>query len=149
MKVETDAKLFNTKLSTDRLTATFGMVVTPKQNSPGAFYTFENPIHVREVIEAMSLASGVCAEDLLGPRRARQYARPRQLAMLICRERCHHLSLPVIGRCMGDRHHTTIMYGAKIAEHMITIDQDLLYLYHRTMRNLLTQDQKKTEGRAS
>ncbi len=148
MKVDTHTELSKTVLSTDSVTATFGMVCTPKQKSPGACYTFEHSVQVRDIVQAVSLASGICEQDLLGPRRARQFARPRQLAMFICRERCHHLSLPVIGRCLGDRHHTTVMYGAKIAEHMITIDQDLLYLYHRSMRNLVTRDQAKKRGQA-
>ncbi len=48
--------------------------------------------------------------DLVGRRRSRDIARARQVAMYLIRE-LTQLSLPQIGRVVGDRDHTTVLYG--------------------------------------
>ncbi|MFV2061428.1 MAG: chromosomal replication initiator protein DnaA [Gammaproteobacteria bacterium] len=54
--------------------------------------------------------------DLLSKRRNRSIARPRQMAMSLCKELTNH-SLPEIGDAFGGRDHTTILHGCrKIAE---------------------------------
>ncbi|VAX01825.1 Chromosomal replication initiator protein DnaA [hydrothermal vent metagenome] len=54
--------------------------------------------------------------DLLSKKRNRSIARPRQMAMSLCKELTNH-SLPEIGDAFGGRDHTTILHGCrKIAE---------------------------------
>ncbi len=54
--------------------------------------------------------------DLLSKRRSRSVARPRQLAMALCKELTSH-SLPEIGDAFGGRDHTTVLHACrKIAE---------------------------------
>lgn len=54
--------------------------------------------------------------DLLSKRRNRSVARPRQLAMSLCKELTNH-SLPEIGDAFGGRDHTTVLHACrKIAE---------------------------------
>ncbi len=54
--------------------------------------------------------------DLLSKRRSRSVARPRQMAMALCKELTNH-SLPEIGDAFGGRDHTTVLHGCrKIAE---------------------------------
>src|SRR5699024_11178313 len=50
-------------------------------------------------------------DELCGPRRARQIASARQIALYLCRE-LTDLSLPKIGQAFG-RDHTTVMYAEK------------------------------------
>ena len=50
--------------------------------------------------------------DLMGPRRDRKCARPRQVAYYAIKELCDHLSYPMIGRMIGGRDHTTVISGA-------------------------------------
>ncbi len=54
--------------------------------------------------------------DLLSKRRSRSVARPRQMAMALCKELTSH-SLPEIGDAFGGRDHTTVLHACrKIAE---------------------------------
>ncbi len=62
--------------------------------------------------------------DLIGPKRPRNLARPRQVAMYLSK----HLtarSLPEIGRRFGGRDHTTIMHGIRKIEELMTLDNQL------------------------
>lgn len=62
--------------------------------------------------------------DLLSSRRARQVARPRQVAMYLSK----HLtakSLPVIGREFGGRDHTTVMHAVKRIDELRLADSVL------------------------
>ena len=58
---------------------------------------------------------GLSINDLLGPRRARAVARPRQVAMYLAKTLTER-SLPEIGRCFGGRDHTTVMHGVRRIE---------------------------------
>ena len=61
--------------------------------------------------------------DLLSKRRSRSIARPRQMAMALCKELTNH-SLPEIGDAFGGRDHTTVLHACrKIAE---LKDEDLI-----------------------
>ena len=54
--------------------------------------------------------------DLLSKKRSRSLARPRQMAMALCKELTNH-SLPEIGDAFGGRDHTTVLHACrKIAE---------------------------------
>lgn len=59
--------------------------------------------------------------DLLSERRARQVARPRQVAMYLCKKLTPR-SLPEIGRKFGGRDHTTVMHAVKKIEELMTED---------------------------
>ena len=53
---------------------------------------------------------------MLGRDRSRHIALPRQIAMYLLREEAK-ISLPQIGKSLGGRDHTTVMYGCeKIAD---------------------------------
>ncbi len=61
-------------------------------------------------------------DELVGPKRTRKVALPRQVAMYLLREETK-ASLPAIGETLGGRDHTTIMYGCdKIADLLETDD---------------------------
>lgn len=66
--------------------------------------------------------------DMSSPRRSRSVARPRQVAMYLCK----HLttrSLPEIGRKFGGRDHTTVLHGVNKIEQLRaedkTLDEDI------------------------
>jgi len=62
--------------------------------------------------------------DLHGPRRQRQIARPRQVAMYLCKKLTTR-SFPEIGRAFGGRDHTTVMHGTKAVEKLLVSDSTL------------------------
>jgi chromosomal replication initiator protein len=69
--------------------------------------------------------------DLSSARRARQVARPRQVAMYLCKQMTPQ-SLPSIGRKFGGRDHTTVMYAVKKIEELrqtdSVLDEDIIHL---------------------
>ena len=67
---------------------------------------------------------GLELEDLTGQSRSRKVARPRQLVMYLAREETDS-SLPQIGRSLGDRDHTTVLYGCEKIEELLEIDPTL------------------------
>ncbi|WBU53264.1 chromosomal replication initiator protein DnaA [Paracoccus sp. SCSIO 75233] len=62
--------------------------------------------------------------DLVGQRRVRTIARPRQVAMYLAKQMTTR-SLPEIGRRFGGRDHTTIMHGVRKIEELCTEDHGL------------------------
>ncbi len=70
------------------------------------------------IIEVVAVQHGLSAEDLVGARRSRDIAAPRQIAMYLCREMTS-MSTTHIGRAFGNRDHTTVMHGCdKVADIM-------------------------------
>ncbi|WP_448581646.1 chromosomal replication initiator protein DnaA [Thermaurantiacus sp.] len=62
--------------------------------------------------------------DLVSPRRAREVARPRQVAMYLAKQLTLR-SLPEIGRRFGGRDHTTVMHAVKRIEELRAQDHEL------------------------
>ena len=62
--------------------------------------------------------------DLLSARRARDVARPRQVAMYLAKKLTPR-SLPEIGRRFGGRDHTTVMHAVKRIEELRAADSEL------------------------
>ena len=61
---------------------------------------------------------------MIGPKRVRTIARPRQIAMYLAKQLTSR-SLPEIGRRFGGRDHTTIMHGVKKIEELMTADSQM------------------------
>jgi chromosomal replication initiator protein len=59
--------------------------------------------------------------ELLSKRRPRSIARPRQMAMALCKELTQH-SLPEIGDAFGGRDHTTVLHACRKIEELCEID---------------------------
>lgn len=59
--------------------------------------------------------------DMASPRRAREVARPRQVAMYLSKQLTPR-SLPEIGRKFGGRDHTTVMHAVKKIEELVGLD---------------------------
>lgn len=69
--------------------------------------------------------------DLLGKKRTRSIARPRQLAMALAKELTNH-SLPEIGQGFGGRDHTTVLHACRkvkeLRETDTRVDEDYVNL---------------------
>jgi chromosomal replication initiator protein len=61
---------------------------------------------------------------MFSARRARQIARPRQIAMFLAKN-LTSLSYPEIGRNFGNRDHTTIMHAVRKIEELMETDAAL------------------------
>ncbi|WP_026784238.1 helix-turn-helix domain-containing protein [Pleomorphomonas koreensis] len=68
-------------------------------------------LSVMTVVKTVSEVTGVSTGDILGRRRAPVYANARKIAYYLARKHCPEQSFPVIGRIMGGRDHSTVMWG--------------------------------------
>ncbi|MDR5652466.1 chromosomal replication initiator protein DnaA [Ruixingdingia sedimenti] len=84
----------------------------------------DRKISVEDIQRKVAEHYNVRLADLIGPKRVRTIARPRQVAMYLSK----HLttrSLPDIGRRFGGRDHTTIMHGVRKVEELMATDSQL------------------------
>jgi chromosomal replication initiator protein len=77
----------------------------------------ERKITIEEIQRRVSEHYNIRLSDMIGPKRVRSYARPRQVAMYLCKQLTSR-SLPEIGRRFGGRDHTTVMHGVKRIEEL-------------------------------
>ncbi|MGR3563167.1 MAG: chromosomal replication initiator protein DnaA [Heliomarina sp.] len=81
----------------------------------------ERKITVEEIQRKVSEYYNIRLSDIIGPKRLRSYARPRQVAMYLCKQLTSR-SLPEIGRRFGGRDHTTVMHGVRRIEELKASD---------------------------
>jgi chromosomal replication initiator protein len=77
----------------------------------------ERKITVEEIQRRVSEHYNIRLSELIGQKRVRNFARPRQVAMYLCKQLTSR-SLPEIGRRFGGRDHTTVMHGVKRIEEL-------------------------------
>lgn len=70
------------------------------------------PITIELIMKSVADYYRIRIADLLGKKRSRNIARPRQMAMTLAKE-LTSLSLPAIGEAFGGRDHTTVMHAVK------------------------------------
>ena len=80
--------------------------------------TTETNQSVSEVITKVAQNYGITFEALVGKNRLAKYVWPRQIAMYFLREYLH-LPYSLIASIIGDRNHTTIMYGYQKVKHKL------------------------------
>ncbi|AQS49633.1 chromosomal replication initiation protein DnaA [Thioclava nitratireducens] len=84
----------------------------------------ERKVTVEEIQRKVAEHYNVRLSDLVGPKRLRAIARPRQVAMFLAKSLTTR-SLPDIGRRFGGRDHTTIMHGIRKIEELRGTDSQL------------------------
>ena len=97
----------------------------------------DRKVTVEEIQRKVSEHYNIRLSDLLGPKRLRTVARPRQVAMYLAKKLTTR-SLPEIGRRFGGRDHTTVMHGVRRIEELKAEDAQLaedLELLRRTLES--------------
>jgi len=84
----------------------------------------DRKVSVEEIQRKVSEHYLIRLSDLLGPKRVRTFARPRQVAMYLAKELTNR-SLPEIGRRFGGRDHTTVLHGVKRVQELMTHDSQI------------------------
>ncbi|MCY3983144.1 MAG: chromosomal replication initiator protein DnaA [Roseovarius sp.] len=75
----------------------------------------ERKISIEEIQRLVVDYYNISISNLIGPSRERIYARPRQIAMYLCKQLTSR-SMPEIGRRFGGRDHTTVLHGVRRIE---------------------------------
>ena len=89
-------------------------------------------ITAESVMDAVAKYYRIKISDILGKKRTRNLARPRQVAMSLTKE-LTNLSLPSIGEAFGGRDHTTVMHGVKAVAKLRAEDPELAQDYEKLL----------------
>ncbi|MBC7143501.1 MAG: chromosomal replication initiator protein DnaA [Rhodobacteraceae bacterium] len=84
----------------------------------------DRKVTIEEIQRKVSEHYNIRLSDMIGPKRVRTIARPRQVAMYLAKSMTTR-SLPEIGRRFGGRDHTTIMHGIRKVEELKATDSQL------------------------
>lgn len=84
----------------------------------------ERRITVDEIQKTVADHFSLKQADLLSERRTRSVARPRQIAMYLCKQHTTR-SYPDIGRRFGGRDHTTVLHGVRKIEELLPKDDQI------------------------
>jgi len=84
----------------------------------------DRKVSIEEIQRKVAEHYHIRLADLVGPKRLRSFARPRQVAMYLAKTMTSR-SLPDIGRRFGGRDHTTIIHGVRKIEELMGIDSQI------------------------
>jgi chromosomal replication initiator protein len=82
---------------------------------------FERRVSIDEIQRKVAEHYNMRLTDMFSARRARNVARPRQVAMYLAKQLTSR-SLPEIGRKFGNRDHTTVMHAVSRVNQLIEVD---------------------------
>ncbi len=97
----------------------------------------ERKISIEEIQRRVAEHYNIRLSEMIGPKRVRNFARPRQVAMYLCKQMTSR-SLPEIGRRFGGRDHTTVMHGVKRIDELRIQDAQIaddLEILRRTLES--------------
>jgi len=106
----------NARFTGRQITEGFAQVVLRE-----LFHVHDRLITTENIQKAVAEYYKLRVSDLLSRRRPRNIARPRQMAMALCKELTEH-SLPEIGEAFGGRDHTTVLHACRKIEELCDTD---------------------------
>ncbi|MCO6508577.1 MAG: chromosomal replication initiator protein DnaA [Snodgrassella sp.] len=90
------------------------------------------PMTLEHIQNTVAKFYGITISDMVGKKRTRNLARPRQIAMTLAKE-LTPLSLPAIGSGFGGRDHTTVMHAVKSISKLRKNDAETTKAYETLM----------------
>ncbi len=88
------------------------------------FKAYTRAISIEDIQQKVATQFHIRLADMHSPRRARDVARPRQVAMYLCKQLTQH-SYPEIGRAFGGRDHTTVIHACETIDALLPRDSVL------------------------
>lgn len=81
-------------------------------------------ITIQQIQKVVANTFKMRVDELISKSNARQFSRPRQIAMYLCKKLTKH-SYPEIGRAFGGKHHTTVIHSFAKIESLKSKDSGL------------------------
>ncbi len=97
----------------------------------------EKLVSIDNIIKTVAEYYKLKVSELLSKRRTRSVARPRQVAMALCKELTNH-SLPEIGDAFGGRDHTTVLHACRLIKELVASGTDIAEDFSNLLRILST-----------
>ena len=95
----------------------------------------QHAISIANIQKVVADYYGLQLREMLGKKRTRSLARPRQMAMALAKELTEH-SLPEIGDAFDGRDHTTAMHACRQIRHLMESDGKLHEDWEKLIRKL-------------
>ena len=95
----------------------------------------QQAISIANIQKAVADYYGLQLREMLGKKRTRSLARPRQMAMALAKELTEH-SLPEIGVAFDGRDHTTVLHACRQIRHLMESDGKLHEDWDKLIRKL-------------
>ena len=95
----------------------------------------QQAISIANIQKAVADYYGLQLREMLGKKRTRSLARPRQVAMALTKELTEH-SLPEIGVAFDGRDHTTVLHACRQIRHLMESDGKLHEDWDKLIRKL-------------
>ncbi|TXH39596.1 MAG: chromosomal replication initiator protein DnaA [Burkholderiaceae bacterium] len=95
----------------------------------------QQAISIANIQKAVADYYGLQLREMLGPKRTRSLARPRQVAMALAKELTEH-SLPEIGAAFDGRDHTTVLHACRQIRQLMEGDGKLHEDWEKLIRKL-------------
>ena len=90
---------------------------------------------IKDIQIIVAAEYGLTMQEMLGVRRAKQFAEPRMIAMWLAYEVLPNKSLPQIGRAFK-RDHTTVMHACNRWKYIIGYNLNKIQAVNRIIQNL-------------
>ena len=103
---------------------------------------------MRKILEDCAALFGVTRDELISSSRTRRIAEARQTAAWVLRRAYPSLSLEEIGRVLGGRDHTTIIYSITKIEQRMREDRELATQLHALIGEAPPAQRRRTVGPA-
>ena len=95
----------------------------------------QHAISIANIQKVVADYYGLQLREMLGKKRTRSLARPRQMAMALAKELTEH-SLPEIGDAFDGRDHTTVLHACRQIRHLMESDGKLHEDWEKLIRKL-------------
>ncbi len=126
-----------TRLISERQIADTPLTIATAQQVLDDFQGVEpKPLQVSHILQTIAQHYGIKLSELVGRKRSRSVALPRQIAMYLSRK-LTPLSLEEIGGHLGGRDHSTVLHAERVIEAARTSDPRMADTLARLTRQLL------------
>jgi hypothetical protein len=98
------------------------------------------PVRIERIVRIVSEHFGIASADLLSARRTAHLILPRHIIYCLCKQLTLH-PLPAIGKRLGGRDHTTVLYGVRKIEGILKEDADLRASFDELVNRIGGTDQ--------
>ncbi len=100
------------------------------------FKTKDSEINPSDIKKAVASYYKIKVSEMESPKRSRNIAYPRQIAIYLIRELCPKYSFPKIGEIFGGRDHTTILHSYEKITEELDYSPDLAQIINNIKSNL-------------
>jgi chromosomal replication initiator protein len=86
-------------------------------------FKIQKRLQLSDIMNALCMFYDVESQYIIGKKRDRRYARPRQMLCYIAKNHIPDITLKEIGRYIGNRDHSTVIHSVRSVENEMSYNQ--------------------------